>query len=348
MNKSIIDRLMLEQQEGVISGAVVAWGNAGREQECLATGYADLQQKMPMRQDSIFDIASITKVLATVSSLLICRQDGLIDFDAPFTEYLDFHALLPGRPPTIREMANHLSGFSHEGHEIRQYSSENGVEINNNLLCFPPLFVPGVHYEYACWNYMLLARIVERLTEMPFSAFCRKRIFAPLSMNETALGQPQSFLSADRLTQSIGTSRGGIIADRWARRLMRDGYVAGHAGVFTSAGDMGKFCRMLLNGGGDVFTAGSIAQLTTVQPTTAHPVSADRTCSFGWIMQDPYKPKNASAKTIFHSGYTGHTILIDFDRNLYGIVFTTRNDFYERAKVERFKILETLIADAEK
>ncbi|MDD4539244.1 MAG: serine hydrolase [Lentisphaeria bacterium] len=330
--------------DGVIHGAAIVGGDNARvifrHSQGLAVGGTDIA----MTTRTIIDIASVSKAVATATALAICHDRGLIDFDAPFTEYLpEFRAELPA-PIRVRDLAMHISGFGHRAGERRQYDASTGPEIMDNILAFPPLYRPGTHFEYACWNFLLLGRIVERLSGRSLVAFCHDEIFAPLAMHDSSMGQPISD-GPQRLAQTEGCSAPGQISDYIARRVFRDGGCAGNAGVFSSADDLAIFCQCLLNHGcygkenKALFSTATFAELTTNRMPDGMPKR-----SFGWVMADQYKPQNSSAKIIYHSGWSGQSIFADIAKKRFVVVLTTRCGDYDRAKQERTDIADEVFA----
>jgi len=339
--KRCIDKAITD---GVIHGAAVVGGNPSQilfqYHQGLAVGGTDIA----MTTHTIIDIASISKVVATTTALAICRDRGLIDFDAPFTKYLpEFRAKLP-MPIRVRDLAMHISGFAHRPGQTRQYDAPTGPEIMDKILAFPPLYPPTTHFEYACWNFLLLGRIVERLCGQSLATFCHDAIFAPLGMHDTSMGQPVSN-DPQRLAQTDNCHAPGQISDFIARRVFHDGGCAGNAGVFSSADDLAIFCQCLLNQGhygkedNMLISADSFAELTTNRMPDDMPKR-----SFGWVMADQYKPRNSSNHIIYHSGWSGQTIFADIAKNRFVVVLTTRCGDYDRAKQERTNIADEVFA----
>ncbi len=325
----------------VICGGAVLAGKINGEVFCdLGAGYTSPEQKYNMNTDTVLDVASTTKVATVITSLLICHSRGLIDFDAPFTEYLkDFTAPLY-EPVTIRDLANHLSGFGDVlGQKQRLYFDESGKQILKNMLTISPPHPPTRHAHYACWNYILLTLILERITRETLVSFCNREIFEPLKMSCSSLGKPRPEIPLDRLGQTQTTERPGELSDFIAMRIYRDGGCTGNAGLFTNAKDFAKLLecylhRGLSQSGHRLFHE---AEMLEIMPDQKIRYNGYR--KFGWVIYEKFLAEEMFGSSLFHSGWSGQTILFDLKRNMYGIVLTTRFGDYERAKQDRFDIL---------
>lgn len=332
-------------RDGIICGAAILAGDGREERFSLAFGQAGPEPDAPpMTLDTIIDIASVTKAVVTVTALLICRDRGLLELDAPFTRYLAAYRPKLAQPPTVRQLANHTSGFTQAAAGPRIYEAETGPETLRNVCQYPPAFAPGAHFQYACWNYLLLGLIIEQLTGESLIDFARRELFAPLGMRDTSLGRP---VTAERARLATTFARGpGELSDLQAFRIYRDGGAAGNAGAFSTARDLAKFCRCLLAGGScedgrRLFSPAGFRELF------ARPEEGfDTVRSLGWIRRDANCPPAASGCQLYHSGWSGQTVFIDFDRQCYVVVLTPRHGDYERAKAARFaavnEILETI------
>ena len=193
-----------EIADGVIHGAVLQAGTAQETLIAKAWGYADGESKTEMRIDTVIDLASVTKVLATTRALALCCDKGLVDLDAAFTCYLPEYSAPLQEPITVRELATHVSGFGQQCH----YDAPEGHEIRRKMLTTSPGGSCG-KLEYSCWNFHLLDMLVEKVTGYPLPEFCRKRIFEPLGMLDTLLGKPLPTLPSARLSCSHATDKPG-------------------------------------------------------------------------------------------------------------------------------------------
>ncbi|MDD2710067.1 MAG: serine hydrolase [Verrucomicrobiae bacterium] len=332
------EEITFEINNGIIHGATIHAGTLSDTLIEKAWGYADIDGNVKMRTDTIIDMASVTKALATTSALAICFDEGLLDFDTPFTAYLPEYTAPLKNPVTVRDLAMHLSGFGQQNH----YTANTGGEIRKKLVSVPPQNPPREKFEYSCWNYHLLGMIIENVTGKSLDHFCSERIFSPLGMRNTSLGKPLTS-NPELLAKTCGTEKPGQISDFIAFKLYRDGFTAGNAGVFSCAPDLAKFCRCLLNSGKyseekQLFSDAAFEAITTPRMFDA---AVKR--SLGWIVSDELKPRGFSPRTIYHSGWSGQTIFLDLDKAFYAVVLTTRTlNEYERARRGRFKMIEEI------
>ena len=167
--------LQSDMDDGVIHGGSVLAAKDGTVYYERGIGFTSNERKYAMDADTVLDVASTTKVAATVCALLICHHRGLIDFDAPFTTYLkDFTAPLY-ETVTVRDLANHRSGFGDALGDIhRRYFDESGTQMIKNLLTTPPPHPLTLHAHYACWNYLLLGLLLEVVTGESLADFCQR------------------------------------------------------------------------------------------------------------------------------------------------------------------------------
>jgi serine-type D-Ala-D-Ala carboxypeptidase len=334
----IENEIAFEITGGIINGAVVNAGNAENTFIEKAWGYADIDSRTKMRPDTVIDMASVTKALATSTALAICRDDGLIDFDKAFTAYLPEYTAVLNSPVTVRDLAMHISGFGQQCH----YTADMSTEIRRKLLSVPPQRLPHEQFEYSCWNFHLLGMLIERVSGKSLTAFCRERIFEPLGMDNSSLEKPLT-KNASLIAKTCATKKPGQISDAIAFKLYRDGLTAGNAGVFSSAPDLVKFCRCLLRKGKYAFGERLLSEYSfnAIIEARMNDVTVQR--SLGWIVADEFKPSGFSAHTIYHSGWSGQTIFLDIKKQFYAVILTTRTlDEYERARNGRFKIIGEL------
>jgi len=321
----------------VIHGAVVLSGDKNGLYFTESYGFADAAHTVPMTPDTIIDVASVTKVAATVTALLAAHARGLIDFDEPFTKYLPEYTPVLKNPPTVRELANHISGFTEDGYD-RPYFDESGVKMMKKILSLPPPCPRTPNASYACWNYLLLGQIADHVLGMRLADFMQEQVFSPLEMESTFLGTSKKKYSVSRFAQTTDTPAPGIISDFVSIRLWANGITAGNAGLFSTANDLVKLLRMYLNHGetapgkrlfGD-------AEINEIAPDTKD--YSDGYRRFGWVIAENYLCREAVGSVLFHSGWSGQSVFLDMKSENFFIILTTRCKDFDRAKQKRFEI----------
>ena len=290
----------------------------GDEREILlheAVGFAQLvPQKVRMERDSIFDVASLTKVIATATAWGICVDRGLLDPNAPMTRYLPDHQGNGGDKITARHLASHTSGFAADP---RAAAAGTGETMFKGLLAESPTWEPNVHYEYACRNIILLSLMIERVTNQSFGEFCKKEIFGPLGMKDSSFNQvtPSRRLVGTHVELGVSHNEDTLAAGR----------AIGNAGLFTTATDLYRVCQMMLNGG--VFHGKRLlSQKIVAEFTTAYQLPPLPSHGFIWMtgMNELHRPSALSACAFGHGGYTGHALWIDPEKNIFTLILSNR------------------------
>ena len=214
-----------------------------------------------------------------------------------------------------------------------------------NILSMPPKEPTVGKVFYSCRNYVLLGQAFEAVTGQRVGAFCRREIFGPVGMKDTSLGAPLPGMGPERLAQTMGTKRPGVISDFVARPLWDAGTGTFNAGMFSTAEDLAKLMRVYLrdgvtDGGTRLFGA---AEMAAIAPSPTNRIDGAR--SFGWQSSGKDLPEALFGTSLFHSGWSGQTVLFDLKRRRYAVVLTTRCGDYSRAKRERFAAIAALMAD---
>lgn len=275
---------------------------------------------------TVFDAASLTKVLATAPAVLLLAEDGKIELDARLVQYFPECANGGKQDITVRQLLTHSSGLPAG---LPATPSWHGDAAAHALACSLPVTDPaGSTFRYSDVNYVLLGQLVQKVSGMPLNEFARQRIFQPLGMRDTGylplarvnagLIAPTQKSPADAARKALhgdlaaGQILQGVVHDPTARRM--DG-VAGSAGVFTTAADVARFARMLLGGGEldgvRVLGKDSVRLLTTVQS----PAGIDALRGMGMDINSPYaaRPRGSvfPVGSYGHTGFTGCILWID-------------------------------------
>jgi uncharacterized protein YbbC (DUF1343 family) len=303
---------------GELPGCVIEIGT--RAGTRFARAFGERTRGEPMTIDTLFDLASLTKPL-TAAALLLLVDEGKLELDQPAARYLPELATTDKRRITLRQLLLHTSGLPRVG-PLSQV--EHGREAARaSIAAMRSIAAPGARFEYGDLGYLLLGEIVAQVAGMPLEAFMRQRLFEPLGMRDTHYRTSREELGRVAPTELRDEQViRGVVDDPRAYRL---GGVAGHAGVFSTASDVARFARMLLSGGElearRVLTSATATKMLT--PTRAGVASR----ALGWDVQSAYSQGRGSLlsrSAIGHGGYTGTSVWIDPERDLYVVVLSNR------------------------
>ncbi|HYN10206.1 MAG TPA: exo-beta-N-acetylmuramidase NamZ domain-containing protein [Vicinamibacterales bacterium] len=320
--------------ERKLPGAVVVVGRGDTVVLRKAYGSRALQPaREPMTLDTIFDLASLTKVVATTPSVMMLVEEGKIRLTDPVATFIPEFAKYGKDRVTVRDLLTHMSGLRPDvdvSFDWRGY--DEAIRLATEEVLTAP---PGRRFVYSDINFFLLAEIVRRVSKQPFEDFVRQRVFAPLGMRETMFNPPEALLPrvapTEPCTQFGWPCQGpdmkmlrGVVHDPTARRM---GGVAGHAGVFSTAADLTLYCRMLL-GGGAVGPARILAPLTVGRMTSpATPAGEANVRGFGWDVDSSYAANRGEffpLGSFGHTGFTGTSIWIDPATRVFVIFLSNR------------------------
>src|SRR5690348_7231899 len=244
----------------------------------------------PMTEDTIFDLASLTKVIACTPAVMLLIERGQIQLDAPVRTYLPEFTGGGKENATVRQLLTHLSGLPGD---IETRSGWHGQETAVQKACAEKLLTaPGTAFRYSDINFFLLGAMVQRVTKTPLEQFVAREIFSPLKMEDTGYLPSESKLARIAPTEVVeGKAFRGMVHDPTARHM---GGVAGHAGLFSTASDLARYARMLLNEGEldgvRLFKPETIRLMTSVQ--TPPELAARR--GLGWDIDTGYSgPRGA-------------------------------------------------------
>lgn len=325
-------------QEGYCRGAAILAGTLENVLLHEAFGHARVEpEKVPMRNDSVFDLASVTKVAATATACAVCVDKRLINLDRPLREYLPEMSGEGVEQVTLRQLGAHTSGFDNS-----KFSPHHrGDEMIRAMLAATPRREPGSRYEYSCLNFILLGLVVEKVSGKSLAEFCRECIFQPLGMNDTRFGPvPDSPRLVGNSVKELGQ-----ISDGQARLAGRP---VGNAGLFSTAPDLARFCRVMLGGGQADGTR--ILSEAVLRDTTRRSPAAASARGFGWDLEPAGRPEGLSNATYYHTGWTGQSMWIDPEAGRYVIVLSNRDHpksvgaLYAGAKRFRVRVAEAALS----
>lgn len=325
--------------ERKLPGAVLRLERNGASYE-KAYGKLSYEPDAPdVHTHTVFDAASLTKVLATAPSVLLLAEEGKLDLDARLAQYFPECANGGKQEITVRHLLTHSSGLPSG---LPATPAWHGDAAAHALACSLPVTDrAGTVFRYSDVNYVLLGQLVQKVSGMRLDEFARQRIYQPLGMRDTGylplarvraeLIAPTQKSPADAAQKALhgdlaaGQLLQGVVHDPTARRM--DG-VAGSAGVFTTAADVARFARMLLAGGEldgvRILGKDSVRLLTTVQS----PPGIDALRGMGMDINSPYAVRPRG--TVFpvgsygHTGFTGCILWIDPNSRTFYVFLSNR------------------------
>lgn len=330
---------------GHIPGAVVLVGQHGRIVYRAAFGSISVvPARSPMPPDAIFDLASLTKVIATTTAIMQLAEAGRLQLDKPAADYWPEFASGGKSAITVRQLLTHTSGLRPDLDPAAHLSGEAGALAL--IAADHPIQPPGTRFIYSDLNFIVLGELVHRVSHETLDVYARKHIFTPLRMTDTefrpVLADHARIVPTDR---QDGRLRWGEVQDPTAYRM---GGVAGHAGVFSTADDVARFAQMLLDGGSSggerILRRETVAEMT--RPVVL-PGGVRR--GLGWDIASAYDAgmhKEFGPHAFGHTGYTGTLLWVDPWSETFLIVLTSRlhPDGYGDVKLLRQEVAQVVAA----
>ena len=304
-------------------GASVAITHLGKLVALKAVGRFTYEEDSPqVTVASIFDLASVTKVVATTSMAMILYERGVLDLEAPLVGVVpEFN----GDNPRRREIAFHMllahsSGLP--GHDKLYLRAHNREELIADALRVPLKSSPGTRAEYSDIGFIALGLALERMAEESLNSFCQREVFGPLGMLQTSFNPPSALKSHVPPTADDQTFRKRTIqGEVYDENASVMGGVAPHAGLFSTASDVATFAYTILNGGTPIVRPETVATFT--RRANSPP---DTSRALGW--DTPSTPSQSgryfSLASFGHLGYTGTSLWIDPERQLSVTLLTNR------------------------
>jgi CubicO group peptidase (beta-lactamase class C family) len=309
----------------VASGIAIGVGRYGRLIHLRGYGNTDWAPGSAAVNDStLFDVASLTKVIATAMAAMILEEEKRLDLDKPVHFYVPELKARPKAGITSRMLLTHSAGFE-AGAPL--YKKNRGraaylKQINSR----PLVYKPGTGATYSDWDMVVLQAVIERITHTTLDTFVAQRVFTPLGMRDTRFTPNLADASLRRriVATENDPTRGGLLRgtvddqNAWAL-----GGVAGHAGVFASARDLAVFAQMLLDGG--TYHGKQIVLPETVARWTARQ-STLSSRALGWDTPAPgaSSGRYSSPRSFGHTGYTGTSLWLDPERGIFVVLLMNR------------------------
>lgn len=281
-------------------------------------------EREPMSEETIFDAASLTKVVATTPALMKLVEQGKVELDAPVQQYIAEFTGFGKEAITVRQLLTHTSGLRPGISLSPPWSGIAGAIAQACAERLPN--PPGTILRYSDINFILLGEVISRASGQKLEEFCANEIYKPLGMRDTGYLPAASLRDRIAPTERVGGEfLRGVVHDPTARMM---GGVAGHAGLFTTAADLARFSRMLLKGGEldgvRVLSPESVKLMTSVQ--TPEVIAGRR--ALGFDIDSPHAgPRGAwfPIGSYGHTGWTGGSLWIDPFSETFLIFLANRN-----------------------
>jgi uncharacterized protein YbbC (DUF1343 family)/CubicO group peptidase (beta-lactamase class C family) len=323
----VLDAIVQEAiHEGQIPGAVVLVWHNGQVVYRKAFGDRSVEpRREPMTVDTIFDLASLTKAVATTTAVMQLIEHGRVRLNDPVEKYIPEFAQNDKEDITVRELLIHHSGLPEDLDLTQPWEGrETGFHM---AFAERTVFPPGSKFLYSDINFITLGALVERVTGTALDTYCAKNIFTPLQMTHTRFLPPAAWRPRIAPTQYDENDKmlRGVVHDPTARRM---GGVAGHAGLFSTADDLAKFAQALLSGS-KILSPLTVEKMTTPQ----QPASSQVLRGLGWDIDSPFSSNRGDLLPVGsfgHTGFTGTSLWIDPTTRTYIIVLT--NAVHPRGK----------------
>jgi beta-N-acetylhexosaminidase len=304
-------------------GGVLAVGKDGTLAHLRAFGHLTYEKDAPdTRSDTIYDLASLTKVVVTTTMAMILVDEGKLDIQKPVSAFLPGFQGGAKDKVTVWHLLTHSSGLDWWGPLYKDLKGRDAYL--QRIQAMDLVYEPGTRSLYSDLGAFLLGEILERVAGEPLDVFARKRVFEPLGMKETGF-RPGPDLRSRVAPTEVDPWRGrllqGEVHDENAFAL---GGVAPHAGLFGTAPDLARFAQMLLNGG--VYDHHRIVSSETVERFTRRAGVPESSRALGWDTPSAGSSSGTlfSAHSYGHTGFTGTSLWIDPDRRLFVILLTNR------------------------
>ncbi|MFQ5702460.1 MAG: serine hydrolase domain-containing protein [Gemmatimonadales bacterium] len=344
-----VERVLAQAvREHAFPGAVLVVGLGGKIVYSRGTGHFGDNDPTPVTDSTIYDLASLTKVVGLTTAVMLLVAHDSIDLDAPVSRYLpEFHGPAKDKV-SVRHLLTHTSGLP----AWRPFYQEtsNAPDARDSIIATPLEHNPGDVFKYSDIGAIILGMVVERITHMTLDRYLDRAVFVPLQMAQTRFRPPAGLRRRIAPTEADpwrGHVLRGEVHDENAARL---GGVAGHAGLFSTGPDLAKFAFWLLDSyhGRHPTTSNPHLPAEIVREFVARqPGPKGSTRALGW---DTPSKTGSSAGSLMprssfgHTGFTGTSMWIDPDRELFIILLTNR--VHPTRENNQIRQIRPLVADA--
>jgi CubicO group peptidase (beta-lactamase class C family) len=311
---------------GVMPGAVLVVGRQGKVIYRQAFGNRALLDK-PVKNsvDTIYDLASLTKVIATTPSIMSLVQTGQIDLASPIVKYFPEMAGTGKDTVTVEQLMRHRSGLPADD-DMSDYSGTID-QTWQKLFRVRLATAPGKHFVYSDVGFIYLGKLVERISGIPLNDYAERKIYAPLEMSDTSFRPLGAGLEpCTRCAPTEKRNKKWMIGEVHDPRSYELGGVAGHAGLFSTADDLAVYAQMLL-GCGTYDQIQILDPLAVKKMTEIVPLPEDETRGLGWDIDTPYSAPRGNVYPVGsfgHTGYTGTSVWMDPSSESFVVLLTNR------------------------
>lgn len=318
-NLAVLDPIVQAAiQNHEVPGAVLLIGHDGRVTYRKAFGNRSIEPtRTPMTVDTVFDIASLTKVVATTTAVMQLVEKGKVRLNDPVVKYIPEFGQNGKTDITVRDLLTHYSGLPPDLDLTHPWT---GRDVGYSMaFASTPIAPLETRFIYSDVNFIVLAALIERVSGLPLDTYCTQNIFAPLGMSHTRFLPPASWLPQVAPTEydESGKMLHGVVHDPTVRRM---GGVSGQAGLFSTAEDLAKFAQALL-GGSSILSPLAVEKMTTPQ----QPPAATALRGLGWDIDSPFSSNRGELLPVGsfgHTGFTGTSLWIDPTTKTYIILLT--------------------------
>ena len=313
-------------------GAYAVVGDSRGVLASVGAGHLDWAKSPRPSDKTLWDLASLTKVIATTTAMAQLIEQGRVELDAPVSRYIPEWTGGGREAVTVRHLLTHSSGLP----AFKPYDTltHNPDSLARLLFATPLERAPGERMIYSDIGAFMMGEIIERVTGMQQETWFATNVARPLNLKETVFNPPPKWLGRIAPTE-IDTLRGGLVRGKvHDERAYYLGGAAAHAGLFGSARDLARFATMLLQGG--TLDGARILSATTIQRFTAYADSTFSNRGLGWQKIErasmPWRTASPwagaanlmSARAFGHTGFTGTSIAVDPALDLYVILLSNR------------------------
>jgi CubicO group peptidase (beta-lactamase class C family) len=335
----VLDREVAEEN---IPGAVTLIARRGKVVMEYAAGLAEdaEQVQRPMEVSSIFDVASLTKVMASLPAVLLLAEQGLLSLKDPISLYVPEFSIHSKDNVLIENLLTHTSGLaSHQDMYSKGWSRH---EILQHVWNQPLEYTPGTKMVYSDLGFITLGEIVERVTGLPLNQFVQEQIYLPLGMNDTCYlpEEPLRLRAAStEYDHKLGRCKQGEVHDDNAYAM---GGVSGHAGLFSTVRDVARYGQMWLNGG--IYNSVRLLSPLTIQAAVKGYTNTleEANRGLGWVLKNDQWDASGdllTESTYSHTGFTGTSIVCDPHTGLMVVLLTNRVHYGRAKPVNRLRSL---------